>query len=317
MSTFHLYSEIEPYRTGRLSVSDLHELFYEEVGNPSGVPALFLHGGPGVGIIPDYRRFFDPKVYRVILLDQRGAGRSTPHAELRENTTWDIVEDIEKLKRHLGIDRWILFGGSWGSLLALCYAIRYPQSVKGIIIRGIFLGRAFENDWIYKSGMSCIYPDQWEAYQSLIPQSERGDMVAAYYKRMTGTDEALRLKAAMAWSKWEFAAMNLVPDPKAIADFNDAHKALSVGRIECHFTFHKFFLETDNFVLENAAKIADIPCRIVQGRFDVICPAISAWDLHKALPKSELKLVQLGSHSPLDEGITTELVRATEDYKTL
>jgi proline iminopeptidase len=317
MSRHPLYPPIEPMRTGRLKVSALHEIFYEEVGRDGGQPAVFLHGGPGVGIFPDYRRFFDPQVYHVILPDQRGAGRSTPHAELRENTTWELVEDLEKLRTHLGIDRWVLFGGSWGSTLALSYAIRHPKHVRGIIIRGVYLSRQKEADWLHKEGMSAIYPDEWERYQAIIPPEERGDMLAAYYKRLTSGSERDQLKAAEAWSRWEAATMNLFPDEQAINAFNEPERALSVGRIECHYTLHKCFMETDNYLLENAHKMAGIPLRIVQGRYDVICPVVSAWDLHKALPESDLRIVKDGSHSPLDPGMVNELVQATLDFARL
>ena len=312
-----LYPHIEPYRVGRLKVSELHEISYEEVGNPEGAPAVFLHGGPGVGIIPDYRRFFDPARYHVVLPDQRGAGRSLPHAELRENATWNLVEDLEKLREHLGIKRWVVLGGSWGSLFALCYGIKHPDSVKGIIIRGVCLGRRFETDWLHKFGMSCIYPDEWQAYQSLIPEEERDDMVAAYYRRLTSGIESEQLRAAAGWSRWQDATMNLVPDPAVIADFGSPHIALSASRIESHYRLHNWFLPSDNYVLEHVNAMSRVPLRIVQGRYDVICPAISAWDLHQALPHSELHIVQLGSHSPLDEAMIDELVQATEDFKTL
>jgi proline iminopeptidase len=315
MSTHVLFPPIEPYRTARLRVSDLHEIHYEEVGNPKGLPAVFLHGGPGAGIIPDYRRFFDPAAYRVLLPDQRGAGKSTPHAELRENTTWDIVEDLEKLRKHLGIERWLVFGGSWGSLLALCYAIKHPSSVSGIIIRGVYLGRKWETEWLHHFGCSAIYPDAWDEYQSLILHSERGDMVRAYYKRLTEGTDAERRRAAAGWTKWQAATMSLVPDPAAMDDFLADKKALSIGRTECYYTLHNFFIEPDTWVLDNAAAIADIPCWLVQGRYDVICPAKSAWDLHKALPKSKLMFVQLGAHSPLDAAMVDGLVGATEEYK--
>ena len=317
MSRYQLYPEIEPFRTGRLQASALHNLHYEEVGTANGLPAVFLHGGPGVGILPVYRRFFDPKVYHLVLPDQRGAGKSTPHADLRENTTWNLVEDIEKIKNHLGIDKWVVLGGSWGSFLALCYAIRYPESVKGLILRGVFLGRSFETDWLFRRGMSEVYPDEWERFQALVPLEERDDLLKAYYHRLTTGNEEEQLKFAAAWSRWEAATMNLVPDLEAIEKLTDAHIALSIGRTECHYTVNRFFMPTDNYILENAARIAHVPCRIVQGRHDMICPVRSAWDLHKALPKSELTIVPLGSHSPVEEAMAAELVRATEDFKRL
>ncbi|HEY3293874.1 MAG TPA: prolyl aminopeptidase [bacterium] len=317
MSRHILYPPIEPYATGRLKVSDLHEIFYEEVGNPNGQPAVFLHGGPGVGIIPDYRRFFDPQKYRVVLVDQRGSGRSTPHAELRENTTWDLVEDLEKVRRHLGIDRWVVLGGSWGSTLALCYAISHPAHVKGVIIRGVFLARPSETVWTHKFGMSEIYPDEWVRFQSLIPEAERDDMVKAYYVRLTGEDKELQLKAAQAWDRWESATMCLFPDPATLEVFEEPQRALSVGRIECAYTYHDFFMKSDNWILENASAMRNIPLRMVQGRYDVICPVRAAWDLHQVLPNSDLRIIPDGSHSPLDDGMIDQLVQATIDFQTL
>jgi proline iminopeptidase len=312
-----LYPEIEPFRTGRLRVSELHEIFYEEVGKSGGLPAVFLHGGPGVGIIPQYRRFFDPAIYHLVLPDQRGAGRSTPHAELRENTTWDLVDDLEKLRLHLNLGPWVVMGGSWGSMLALCYAIRYPESVRAIAIRGICLGRRFEDQWLHAHGASEVYPDEWERYQALIPPTERDDMIAAYHRRMTEGDESSRLQAAQAWSRWEGAMADLVPSAETIDSFEEIHRALSIGRIESSYTLHHWFLPSDNFILDNAHRLSNIPLRLVQGRYDMICPVRAAWDLHKALPHSDLRIVPLGAHSPLDEGMLGELVQATEDFKQL
>ena len=317
MKRYELYPEIEPYGGGYLRVSDLHEVYYEEVGNPHGKPAVFLHGGPGVGIVPNYRRFFDPSFYRVILLDQRGAGRSKPHTELRENTTWHIVDDLEKLKNHLKIDKWLLFGGSWGSTLALSYAVTYPKSVLGIIIRGVFLGRQFEIDWLHKDGMNQIYPDEWERFQAPVPINERGDMPKAYLKILTGSDTEKQIAAAKAWSRWEGATMNLFPDKDTIDDFAEPAKALSIAKIECQFTVDRFYMKSDNYLLEQSHIIQDIPLKIVQGRYDVICPVISAWELHKAISKSELVIVPDGSHSPLDPGMVNELVKGTIEYKKL
>jgi proline iminopeptidase len=300
--THALFPPVEPYRTGRLRVSELHELFYEEAGNPEGLPVLFLHGGPGAGIIPAYRQFFDPAAYHIVLPDQRGAGQSTPHAELRENTTWHIVADLEKLRTHLGIKRWLVFGGSWGSTLGLCYAIRHPDAISGLIIRGVCLGRKWETQWLFQFGCSALYPDRWAEFQSLIPESERDDMVKAYYKRMTEGDENERLRAAAAWTKWEAATMNLVPDPKALEDFLSDKKALSIGRIECYYTINNFFIEPESLILDHARGMQHIPVRIVQ---------------HQALPNSDLRIAQLGGHSPLDPAMTDELVRATEEFKTI
>ncbi len=268
-----LYPPIKPYATDTLSVSPLHTICYEESGNRDGQPAVFLHGGPGVGILPDYRRFFDPEFYRLILPDQRGAGRSTPAAELEENSTWEIVDDLEKLRCHLGIEKWVVMGGSWGSTLALSYAIRYPESVLGLIIRGIFLARPAEILWLYEAGgASEIYPDAWERFISPLSDPGNGGTLESYYTLLTS---------------------------------------------EGHFALNNFFMPTDNYLLENVHLIKDIPLRIVQGRYDVICPTRSAWDLHKAVPHSELRIVPDGAHSPMDEGMADALVEGSEDFKKL
>lgn len=313
-----LYPPLEPFRTDYLTVSDLHSIYYEEAGRPDGRPAVFLHGGPGVGILPGYRRFFDPAYYRTVLFDQRGAGRSKPHAEIRENDTWALVEDLEKLRRHLGVERWVVMGGSWGSTLALCYAIAYPESVKGLIVRGIFLGRSWEVAWLHGDGGAAkIFPDEYERFRAPVSHVPPRDTVAAYYEQLTGDDEATRLAAAKAWSRWETAMATLVTDAAAVeATMGDAN-ALSKARLECHFTHHRFFMKSDNFILENAGRIAGIPCRIVQGRHDPICPTLSAWELHKALPNSELRIVPDGSHSPMDPGMAAEMVEGAEDFKNL
>lgn len=306
-----LYPAIEPFSIDELKVSDLHTIVYEQVGNPNGRPALFLHGGPGVGISPDYRRFFDPDYYRVVLVDQRGAGRSTPHADIRENTTDAIVGDLEALREHLGIEDWIVMGGSWGSLLALYYAIQHPGSIAGIIIRGIFLGRQFEIDWIHKpNGAALIYPEEWERYTTLVPGAE--NIVEAYCKLLGSDDAAVAREAAVAWTRWEGSMVTLFPDPDALNDSLNSPSALSIAHIESHFTAHNFFLESDNYILDNAAVIADIPMTIVHGRYDTICPPISAWELHKALPNSNLVMVPDGAHSPVDGGMTKELVNASD-----
>ena len=312
-----LFPEIEPFRTGTLKVSNIHTLFYEEVGNPNGQPAVFLHGGPGVGIISDYRRFFDPKFYRVVLPDQRGAGRSTPHADLRENTTQHLVEDLEKLRLHLGLGPWLVLGGSWGSTLALCYAIAYPKSVKAIVIRGVFLARPFEIDWLFQEGAARIYPDAWERFISLVPEKERRDPARAYQKLMNSGTLESQIHAAKEWSRYEGCMSNLIPDPDAIDHMTDDQTGVSIGRIECQYTVDRFYMPSGNYILENIGKIKHIPCRIVQGRYDIICPMQSAWDLHKAHPKSDLRIVLDGSHSPLDEGMLDQLVQATEDFKEL
>ena len=316
MNTAKLYPEIEPYKISSIAVSKLHTLTYEEVGRPDGRPALFLHGGPGVGILPGYRRFFDPNYYRLVLLDQRGAGRSTPHAELTDNTTWDLVDDIEKLRVHCKVDKWIVLGGSWGSTLALAYAETYPDSVAGLILRGVFLGTQSEIDWLHKHGASEIWPDAWERFSGFIPIAERDDLVAAYYRRLTSTGEQ-RIAAARNWAMWESSTMCLIPDPVAITEMTESDAALSIGRIECHYTHHKFFLKSQNQLIADAGRISKIPCRVVQGRYDIICPVRAAWELCKVLPKSELRIVPDGSHSPMEAPMANELIRATEDFKTL
>lgn len=311
-----LYPPIEPNHVSTLAVSDVHTIVYEEVGSPTGRPALFLHGGPGVGIFPDYRRFFDPEFYRIILVDQRGAGRSRPHAEIQDNTTWHIITDLEQLRNHLAINDWVIMGGSWGSLLALCYAIEHPDSVAGLIIRGIFLGRQREIDWLHGTdGAANIYPEEWERY--ITPLNGRRDYVNAYCELLNGEDEAIARSAARAFSRWEAAIMTLFPNADALAQMASGDSALSIARIESHYTANNFFLPNDNHVLDNADTIAHIPCRIVHGRYDTICPPISAWQLHKALPDSALSIVPDGAHSPVDGGMTAELVKAADEFRTL
>jgi proline iminopeptidase len=310
------YPEIEPFQTGRLKVSELHEIYYEQCGNPKGSPIVFLHGGPGGGISPDHRRYFDPKHYRIVLLDQRGCGQSTPHAELRENTTWDIVSDIEKLRTHLGIAKWHVFGGSWGSTLALAYAIKHPDNVTALLLRGIFLCRPSEIKWFYQDGASHVFADLWEPYWNHIPAAERGDMVKAYHQRLIDPDEKVRLEAARVWSKWEGSTSYLHIKPAAIEEFDDAHKALAFARIECHYFINNAFFETDNFLLENISKIKKIPGHIVQGRYDMVCPMTSAWALHRAWPESSLEIVTEAGHSASEPGIRSALIEATDRFRT-
>lgn len=312
----NLYPAIEPYNVSSLQVSDLHSIVYEQVGNPDGRPALFLHGGPGVGISPGYRRFFDPEHYRIVLVHQRGAGQSKPHAEITENDTWSIVSDLEKLREELNIKDWVIMGGSWGSLLALCYAIRHPESAAAIIIRGIFLGRQFEIDWLHgPDGAARIYPDEWERYNALVRDAD--DKVSAYCSLLNNEDSGAAMEAARAWTRWEASMMNLFPNPAELDDMIGDHSALSIARIESYFTANNFFLDDDNFVLANCDKIAHIPCHIVHGRYDTICPPISAWQLHQALPDSRLTIVADGAHSPMDGGMTKELVSASDACRDL
>jgi proline iminopeptidase len=311
------YPEIEPYHTGFLKVSDLHSIYYEEAGNPQGQPIVFLHGGPGGGTGPAQRRFFDPQFYRIILFDQRGCGKSTPFAELLENTTWDLVEDIEKLRRSLGIERWVVFGGSWGSTLALAYATQHPQPVRGLILRGIFLCRSSEVHWFYQDGASHVFPEAWEKYLAPIPLEERGDLVQAYRRRLTHADERVRLEAAVSWSVWEASTTHLFQDQKSIQESAEPQKALPLARIENQYMLNRAYMKSDTYLLEKAAEINHLPCRIVQGRYDMCCPATSAWELTKAMPRADLRLVPDAGHSAMEPGIASELVRATDDFKEL
>lgn len=318
MSTLkNLYPEIEPYKTEKLKVSSLHEIYVEQCGNPEGQPIIFLHGGPGGGISAKQRRFFDPAHYRIILLDQRGAGKSTPHAALDENTTWDLVHDIELVRKHLGIRKWIVFGGSWGSTLALAYAIKHPTKVLGLVLRGIFLCRKKEIHWFYQEGASFLYPDAWEGYLAPIPENERSDLVRAYHKRLTGNDEKAKLTAALAWSKWEASTSKLFPSEELINTFEDPHLAIAFARIENHYFVNNAFFETDNFLLENISAIRHIPCFIVQGRYDVVCPATSAWELSQAWPEAQLKIIPDAGHSVWEPGILSAVIEACEAFKEL
>lgn len=309
------YPVIEPYKSEFLNVSDLHSIYVEQCGNPKGRPILFLHGGPGGGCSADHRRFFDPDHYRIILFDQRGSGRSTPAAELKNNTTWDLVADIEKIRNHLDIQDWIVFGGSWGSTLALAYAITHAEKVKGLILRGIFLCRPSEIKWFYQDGASQIFPDAWEKYFNHIPENERHDFVTAYYKRLTDPNADIRLKAAKIWSQWEAATSRLFVSPESIEEFEDPTYALQFARIECHYFTNNSFFETNNFLIENVSKIRHIPTAIVQGRYDVVCPARSAWELHKAWPETELFIIADAGHAAAEPGIKSKLIQLTHKFK--
>jgi proline iminopeptidase len=307
-----LYPEIEPFDTGTLPVSDIHTLYYERCGNPEGRPAVFLHGGPGGGLEPEYRRYFDPHAYHVVLFDQRGAGRSTPHAELRENTTWDLVADMERLRERLGITSWVVLGGSWGSTLGLAYAEAHPDRVDALILRGIFLGREHEIRWLYQEGASALFPDVWEGYLEPIPEAERDDLLAAYHRRLTGGSEAGRLQAARAWSVWEASISKLRPDPDLVDHLSEPHQAVALARLECHYLFNRCFLQADSQLLDGVEAIAGIPGAIVNGRYDVVCPARNAWALHRAWPAAQLELVPDAGHSGLEPGIVAALVAATD-----
>ncbi len=312
-----LYPEIEPHDTGMLKVSPLHTLYYEQSGNPSGIPAVFLHGGPGGGTSAKMRRFFDPARYRIVLFDQRGCGRSTPRAELADNTTPHLVADIEALRAHLGIERWLVFGGSWGSTLALAYGEAHPARVAALVLRGIFLLRRFELEWFYERGASLIYPDAFEDYVAAIPPVERGDLMGAYYRRLTHPDPAVRVAAARAWSIWEGRTSFLRENPDYVAAFDEDEHALEFARIECHYFVHGGFFRAETQLIDDAHRLRAIPATIVQGRYDVVCPAQSAWDLHRVWPEADLRIVPDAGHSAFEPGNTHELVSATDRYATM
>ena len=309
-----LYPEIEPFDSGFLPVSSLHTLYYEQCGNPNGKPVVFLHGGPGGGTNAKCRRFFDPAVYRIVLFDQRGCGKSTPHAELTDNTTWDLVADIERVREHLNIDRWQVFGGSWGSTLALAYAQTHPDKVSELVLRGIFMLRRWELEWFYQKGCDALYPDAWETYLNAIPEVERGDLMSAYHRRLTSSDAKTRTDAARAWSVWEGATSFLWQDKSHIESSAEDEFALAFARIECHYFVNGGFFEHDDQLLRNVERIRNIPAVIVQGRYDVVCPLRSAWDLHRAWPEADLRIVQDAGHSAFEPGIVHELVEATDRF---
>ena len=312
-----LYPKIEPYNQFDLKVSDLHTIHIEESGNINGKPVIFLHGGPGGGIEPVYRQYFDPEKWRIIVFDQRGCGQSTPHAELQENTTWDLIADIEKIRQHLEIDKWVVFGGSWGSTLSLSYAITHPDRCKALVLRGIFMIRKKEINWFYQDGTSNIYPDAWEHYLRPIPEDERHDLVAAYYKRLTSNDDSVRIEAAKAWSIWEASTSKLIQSEESIHAFEDAKVAEAFARIECHYFTNRGFFDTDEWLLENVDKIRHIPTVIVQGRYDVVCPMVSAWELHRAFPEADFEIVQDAGHSMTEKGIAAKLVEYTDKFSEL
>jgi proline iminopeptidase len=310
-----LYPPIEPYDSGTLPVSPIHTIYYEQCGNPDGKPVVFLHGGPGGGLDPLYPRFFDPDAYRIVLFDQRGAGKSTPHASLEDNTTWALVGDIEKLREHFGIEKWQVFGGSWGSTLALAYSQTHPDRVTELVLRGIFLCRPKEIQWFYQEGANAIFPDVWEEYVRVIPEEERGDFLSAYHRRLISDDDSVRLEAARAWSIWEGSTSKLFPDPDLIENCGDPTFALAFARIECHYFMNNAFFDTDNYLIENVEKIRHIPAVIVQGRYDVVCPAMSAWELHRAWPEATFHITPDAGHSATEPGNISALVEATDRFR--
>ena len=312
-----LYPPIEPYNQGKLKVSQIHTIHYEESGNPQGKPVVFLHGGPGGGITPMYRQYFDSQQWRIVMFDQRGCGQSTPYAELRENTTWDLVSDIERLREHLDIDKWVVFGGSWGSTLALTYAQTHPDSCKGLILRGIFMLRTSEIGWFYQEGASYIYPDAWSEYLKPIPPEERDDLLSAFYKRLTSEDRQVRLEAARAWAVWEASTSKLIPSAASKERFGMAEFAEAFARIECHYFVNKGFFERENLLLENIDRLRHLPGVIVQGRYDVVCPMKTAWELHQIWPEAEFIVIPDAGHSVSEPGIKDALIKATDRFAAL
>ena len=312
-SRLTLYPEIEPYESGRIDVGDGHRLYWERCGTPGAKPVVFLHGGPGTGCSPDHRRQFDPQLYDILLFDQRGSGRSTPHASLEANTTWHLVDDIERLRTRFGVDRWMVYGGSWGSTLALAYAQTHPERVTELVLRGIFTFRETELDWLYHYGASEIFPDKWQEFLDPIPEEERHDLVAAYHRRLTGDDRAEQLRAAKAWSKWEAETVTLLPDPHVIEEFTSDDFAIAVARIENHYMINKGWLE-EGQLIRNVDRIRHIPAVIVQGRYDCCTPPVTAWALAKAWPEARLEIIPDASHLFNEPGILDGLIRATDAF---
>ncbi len=311
-----LFPEIKPNESFFLSADSEHELYIEECGNPEGIPVVFVHGGPGAGCEPGNRRFFNPEIYRIVLFDQRGAGHSRPHAGLRNNTTRDLIEDMERIRERLGIDRWVLFGGSWGSTLALSYAECYPVRVLAMILRGIFLCRPHEIRWFYQEGASRIFPEYWQDYLAQIPDDERDDLVRAYHRRLTGDDEIARMSAAKAWSIWEGRCSTLLTEKTTLHRFSDPHFALSLARIEAHYFVNNSFLAY-NQILRDAHRLADIPGIVIHGRYDMVCPIENAFQLHRAWPKSQLRIIPDCGHAAGEPGITNALIKSTIEIARL
>jgi proline iminopeptidase len=310
---FELYPEIEPRASGTLPLDGLHSMYWEECGNPQGIPAVFLHGGPGAGSTPQHRRFFDPGAYRIVVYDQRGAGRSQPLGELRDNTTPHLVEDLERLRRHLGVERWLVFGGSWGSTLALAYAEAHPDRCLGLVLRGIFLCRRSEIDW-FLYGMRSIYPEPWEKLAGFLPPEERGDLLRSYHRRLVHSDPAVHMPAARAWSVYEGSCSTLLPSPDTVAYFAGDVVALGLARIEAHYFMNEIFLP-QNALLDRVGRLASVPGVIVQGRYDVVCPLVSAHELARAWPRARYRVIADAGHSAWEPGIRSALIGATESFK--
>lgn len=309
-----LYPAIEPFHSGMLRVSTLHEIYYEQVGNPQGKPVVFLHGGPGGGINPEYRRYFDPQKWHITLFDQRGCGHSTPFAELRQNTTWDLVADIEQLRQQIGVAQWSVFGGSWGSTLALAYACTHPEACLDLFLRGIFMLRRKEIDWFYQEGCSKLFPDLWQHYLAPIPASERHDLLTAYYRRLISNDIKVRRRAARAWAVWEGSTSRLHFDPRAAAAFGEDHFAEAFARIESHYFINRGFLPEDGYLLQQARRIRHLRTVIVHGRYDVICPLENAWDLYQALPEADFHIIEDAGHALSEPGIRSCLIEYTDRW---
>ncbi|SCL55504.1 prolyl aminopeptidase [Micromonospora chersina] len=311
-----LYPPVEPYATHRIAVGDGHQLHVEEVGTPDGVPVVFLHGGPGGGLVPAARRFFDPRRYRAVLFDQRGAGRSTPFGELRANTTGHLVADLETIRERLGIDSWLVFGGSWGVTLGLAYAQAHPDRVTGLILRGVLLLRRSERDWFYQGGLRHLQPDEWERFVAPIPAAERDDVLAAYHRRLHGPDEEQARACAVAWGRWEAVNSSLRPDPGLLAHFTGEEQALPIARILSHYAVHGGFL-AESQLLDGVDRIRHLPAVIINGRYDLCCPPVSAYDLARRWPEAELRIVPDAGHSAAEPGIARELLRATDRFADL
>ena len=307
-----LYPEVEPFASGWLPTGGLHEIYYEECGNPQGKPCVVLHGGPGGAINTTMRRFFDPTRWRTVLFDQRGCGKSRPNASLQDNTTWTLVEDIERLRKRLGVQKWSVFGGSWGSTLALAYAIKHPDRVENLVLRGVFLLTERELKWFYQDGASFLFPDAWERFCAPIPPAERGDMISAYHKRLVHADRRVQAEAAAAWSQWEGDTISLRGPEARPAKFNEVDFAIAFARIECHFFANRGFFDEDGWILNNVHRMANIPGWIVQGRFDVVTPLESAWALRKAWPAARFEIIWDAGHASTEPGIIDALVRATD-----
>ena len=315
----NFYETNKPYESGYFDVKDDsgYKLYYERLGNPEGEPVVFMHGGPGGGIKEDYRKFFDPEFYNVLLFDQRGAGRSTPHAGLEQNTTWKLIEDIEAFREYFGVEKWMVFGGSWGSTLSMVYAETHPERIKALVLRGLFMCRKQEIHWFYQEGASRLFPEAFEIYREHIPQEEQSDLVSAYYKRLTSNDKTVQLEAAKHWSTWEGSTSQLVPETDFIQGYGSDEFALAFARIECHYFINGIFLDEDEWILNHAYKLKEIPTTLIHGRYDVVCPAENAWDLKKRMPHMDLHIIADAGHNTFETGIQNKLLQTMEAYKKL